>query len=325
MKNRITYLDSLKGLLILLVIIGHSNADLIVPHSIAAIYSFHMPLFFILSGFFLHDKEKNRIHLKKSARAYLLPYFCTCLIGLLLIVVRYVVTHDDQLFTKGAIYLQKIVCVQFERTNDIGPIWFLVALFWGQNLLLFIIHRLSKLQAGVLVLTLATVVILLSDEFFVPFSLFQGITALPFLYVGWLLKSHQDIYNKIFADKICIMAIIITWFIYVWFDNVMRISFVMIPLGFTSIIISLFVSLVLLKYSYLIDCRFFQRIGRHTLLILCVHTLILGMVHKIGDINHNFFYTSLEILSDVVIALTISYIIVKSKHLIINGNIGKRA
>lgn len=49
------------------------------------------------------------------------------------------------------------------------------------------------------------------------------------------------------------------------------------------------------------------------------------MVHKIGDINHNFFYTSLEILADVVIALTISYIIVKSKHLIINGNIGKRA
>ena len=47
-KNRIAYLDVARGIGILLVVIGHITSEGSLIHT--AIYSFHMPLFFILSG-----------------------------------------------------------------------------------------------------------------------------------------------------------------------------------------------------------------------------------------------------------------------------------
>lgn len=56
MKARIAYIDNLKGFAILLVVIGHIIQFLYCPDKFDSnlifrfIYSFHMPLFFMLSG-----------------------------------------------------------------------------------------------------------------------------------------------------------------------------------------------------------------------------------------------------------------------------------
>ena len=56
MKARIAYIDNLKGFAILLVVIGHVVQFLYCPDKFDSniilrfIYSFHMPLFFMLSG-----------------------------------------------------------------------------------------------------------------------------------------------------------------------------------------------------------------------------------------------------------------------------------
>ena len=57
MNKRIEYIDLAKGLAIYLVVLGHALGSLAAPtmeHGIIGnvIYSFHMPLFMILSGFF---------------------------------------------------------------------------------------------------------------------------------------------------------------------------------------------------------------------------------------------------------------------------------
>lgn len=55
MKNRIGYIDMSKGLAIILVIIGHSS---FVPNNAKLLlYSFHIPLFFFLSGFTLNVRK----------------------------------------------------------------------------------------------------------------------------------------------------------------------------------------------------------------------------------------------------------------------------
>ena len=76
-KERVTYLDMAKGVGILLVILGH-EADL----PLAArqfVTSFHMPLFFILSGMAVcltGEKERpfSQI-LKRKSRSIMRPYF----------------------------------------------------------------------------------------------------------------------------------------------------------------------------------------------------------------------------------------------------------
>ena len=68
-NNRIAWLDQLKGFGIILMIYGHNF-----PVLEEYIYSFHMPLFFIIAGIF-HPKNITVSTIKKRVRKILLPYF----------------------------------------------------------------------------------------------------------------------------------------------------------------------------------------------------------------------------------------------------------
>ena len=60
MKIRNSSIDVAKGIAIILVVLGHSIAEPTVPLN-KFILSFHMPLFFFLSGIFSGNKKKNHI------------------------------------------------------------------------------------------------------------------------------------------------------------------------------------------------------------------------------------------------------------------------
>lgn len=95
-NTRIAYLDSLKGLAILLVVMGHTLAWNYSDWTIVLferdqasnvrmagflfqfIYSFHMPLFFFISGFFVYKEKCNWLqNLRKKTKAYFIPYIVT--------------------------------------------------------------------------------------------------------------------------------------------------------------------------------------------------------------------------------------------------------
>ena len=67
--NRIAWLDQLKGFGIILMVYGHNF-----PALEEYIYSFHMPLFFIVAGMF-HPKKMNITIIKKRVQQILIPYF----------------------------------------------------------------------------------------------------------------------------------------------------------------------------------------------------------------------------------------------------------
>ena len=63
MNKRLLWADSLKGVLILLVILGHAIQRVLVDecfsnHIWNIIYSFHMPAFMAISGYLTYGKEK---------------------------------------------------------------------------------------------------------------------------------------------------------------------------------------------------------------------------------------------------------------------------
>lgn len=69
MKSRLNYIDIAKGIGILMVIVGHCGS---LPSPITkAIFSVHMPLFFILSGYFYNPKPNmdKKIFIKKVPKA----------------------------------------------------------------------------------------------------------------------------------------------------------------------------------------------------------------------------------------------------------------
>ena len=74
-SNRNRYIDIAKGIGILLVALAHADISIFAPYAHRFIYSFHMPLFFFLSGYFLSTKLSFRETLAKRFHTILKPYF----------------------------------------------------------------------------------------------------------------------------------------------------------------------------------------------------------------------------------------------------------
>jgi len=125
-NNRIAWLDQLKGFGIILMVYGHNF-----PALEEYIYSFHMPLFFIIAGIF-HPKKINIPTIKKRFRQILLPYFLWSFIlfGFWLFIGRKFgeSVHLDLSITKNFIGI-------FFAQGDINfmnwgiPMWFLPTIF----------------------------------------------------------------------------------------------------------------------------------------------------------------------------------------------------
>ena len=69
-SSRLTALNSLRGFGIQLVVLGHTSQFAGLVHWI---FSFHMPLFFIISGMLFHERQFLDSFKKKIARL-LIPY-----------------------------------------------------------------------------------------------------------------------------------------------------------------------------------------------------------------------------------------------------------
>ena len=75
--ERKAYIDILKGILIILVVVGHAVKGDTAVHQF--IYWFHMPAFFMVSGYLYKERPFDKEWMLKMMRAYVLPYFAFCL------------------------------------------------------------------------------------------------------------------------------------------------------------------------------------------------------------------------------------------------------
>lgn len=81
MMERNRTLDNAKGIGILLVIAGHLFTKGTIPFMY--IFAFHMPLFFIISGYLMNVEKYTKFSkcIKASYQQLIKPYFAFCIIG----------------------------------------------------------------------------------------------------------------------------------------------------------------------------------------------------------------------------------------------------
>ena len=179
-SNRIIYLDVVKFLAIWMVCIGHSY--FLVDMSRASIlynwiYSFHMPLFMMLCGYFSLKSYDKPIVLffKTKSTQLLLP---TITISILTIIVCFLIDLPD------------IAIVA--RSEAIGGMWFLRTLFFC-FVYTYLFKRLGWQDyftaIGSIVLAL-----ILPHGYFLQFN-----WMLIFFWLGYLLKCYRQIYMKYLA------------------------------------------------------------------------------------------------------------------------------
>jgi fucose 4-O-acetylase-like acetyltransferase len=131
MKQRIEYIDTAKGILILFVVLGHVFETGPVNQFV---YSFHMPAFFIISGIMQHYssalKKPLRQALLEKIYSLIIPFLFFEVLGVLSNIIRFGVTLN----VFGYAYNTLTLCC-----NN-GPNWFLWALFVAEVMFL-LIHK----------------------------------------------------------------------------------------------------------------------------------------------------------------------------------------
>ena len=82
MVKRVHYLDYAKGIAIILVVLGHIFSE---GNIKTYIYSFHMPLFFIISGYLFNYSNLNSFKefIYKRINGILIPYCTFSIINIL--------------------------------------------------------------------------------------------------------------------------------------------------------------------------------------------------------------------------------------------------
>ena len=139
-QKRISYIDMAKGIGILLVLIGHSEFPS--TNLITWISSFHMPLFFILSGMlFSHTnifQKEWKVFVQKKAKSILIPYVAFSILSILASAILDFSSFPEYLWTS---LLQTI------SLYGISVLWFLPTLFISEIAFFFIKQRTSPKTA----------------------------------------------------------------------------------------------------------------------------------------------------------------------------------
>lgn len=168
MSKRIDYIDIARGLGILLVVMGHNDFGYISPFAYKVIYSFHMPLFFFLSGYFLNASIPFFDYFKKRFSSLLKPYLFT------IFLIYFLNVSFEKMSFQTA--LQRIVKSLYGTGYYIDwvQLWFLphlfvVSLFAFLFLAVFGRGNNRLIRWGALIVTLGLSSLFLDD--FYPFTL----------------------------------------------------------------------------------------------------------------------------------------------------------
>lgn len=286
-RGRIGYIDCAKGIAILLVIAGHTVFQ--EPFR-GAVFSFHMPLFFILSAMtsrFSTSAEEFLPRFRKSCRHLLPPAVLCWLIGLL-----YTPLHNMAVLGNPSLdwrpYLESqlltlfwgsgvIVKVGAVEVLPLGVLWFFFVLCFGRSLydLLHIKFRGKSLFA--VTLALSALACLLSRYVWLPLSLDIAPAILPFFFVGEYLPKdrlqQEPVKKMVVACALWVATLSVYLFVGGPYLEIAARPYRIFPLSYFTAVCG---TLMVLEFSILLErCHVVSDllcdIGRDSLYLLCIH------------------------------------------------------
>lgn len=272
MKERNYTLDITKAICILSIILGHTSFLNDTYYKI--LYAFHVPLFFIISGYFLSIKKSTIEIIKEKFKTLIIPYFITSII---ILIGRILIKKESFIYFCSIFYGSGKIEVTIGDLifKSIGPVWFLPALFFA----IIIVKLISKfdLEIQILLTLIFSVLANISAYYFwLPFSLQPALMGSFFLIIGNAMK--KDNIRKFINNKFLIIPALINSVLYIYFVDSPDICAAKVPVFIISATGILSTSLIVYNIAKIIEKLpiindFFKLIGRHTLIILCIHTI----------------------------------------------------
>jgi fucose 4-O-acetylase-like acetyltransferase len=209
-NQRDLYFDYLRGIPILLVVLGHciqygsgaaffNNEAYFDNVVFKLIYSIHMPLFMCISGYFFYftiNKKTTLSVIKSKFIRIILP-----VIAWNLIVVIYFV------FKRG---IYQCVCVDF-ISACFSKMWFLWAVFWCSMVVLLVNKLLNDSLIGYFILIVLT--FFLPDIYNIQLYSFM----LPFFILAYLYNKNKILINSYLRNQKLLVGVLLLIYLFLFY------------------------------------------------------------------------------------------------------------
>lgn len=191
-RARLDYLDIAKAITIFLVMVGHAAGNFDTPYYRLVLYTFHMPLFFLVSGVVIrkhqtsgYSKEHWIVFLRKNILAIIVPYFVWGLIYS-----RF--NYENVL---------RLIYGSYRTISDaetLSSLWFLPCLFLARiemELVLMSHNLFKKVNRHTYALIISVICFVIAFllptlEIGYPFNFDSSVMALGFMLIGYSFKER---------------------------------------------------------------------------------------------------------------------------------------
>lgn len=255
-----------------MVVLGHLWYQSNIPVVNIAIYSFHMPLFFIVSGFVIKSgvRKNIKIYIKQQTIRLLLPAYIFIIIYLPV----YVITSDE--INLGE--LAEKICFWKGSLPYNLPCWFFIVLYEAKIIerILDISNRTLKVKILICIVAYLGGYIVYQMNIFLPFGLNRCLVALGFLVTGVCIKDiyQQKDIRRIITMPLFYVVVLVLWILSgVCFNT--KVSMYDFALGkyWLFILSGISGSIVFVLLCRRVDKLFvvFRRLGNNTIFIVGTH------------------------------------------------------
>ena len=284
--------DIMKGIGIIAMIIGHCQVPMIIKDFI---FVWHMPLFFIISGYFFKPSPIKR-YINKNFISLVIPYLITAtlLFSLSLLKDFYHKETDPINSFLGIFVAAGSDGLPMLGDYYVGAIWFLLALFWCRTIYNVIIMNSLTQEKGMLVIMIAVLSTYIGTKIYLPTNVLQGMSAMVFFHIGNLCRKREAFQIQLnwFILVLCILMILGSLSTC---HNDYPMSMVRCYYGYYPVNVIaacsftyLLYRIVLFNKKYIVS-KFLAHLGQISMLILCVH--IIDLDYSIIDyFNHIYFH-----------------------------------
>ncbi len=285
-KKRYDYIDIFRAIGILLMVMGHIYFG---KHFDFYIHAFHMPIFFIVSGYFFKADEVFTVFLNKKFKTLIIPYLVFGLLNYVLYsIFNYFIVHK-------ALSADPLKHLLFVNTNGLyaGAMWFLTSLFFAEVFLYFLL----KMKAPYRYILIPALAIMgnLAPEVLpsrLPYALDAAFTGTGLLLIGYLVRQFKDsayvkrlasVNTKLFIPKLLICAVASVLLIRCNSYVNMRLGqYGVIPLFWANVVLASYVvMLVSRQLDLLLKGRikkYVTDIGRYSIVYLCLNQIVIKCV-----------------------------------------------
>lgn len=310
MNKRVNWIDWAKVIGIYFVVLGHTqfNASNMMYKDL--IYSFHMPLFFILSGYLFNIGSDFSNFVKKNVISLIIPYILLNLIVFAIFYLsRYYLNELSFSQLKTPIYSFLIG----HGHAPAGPTWFLICLFFVRIYSFFILKLKTVYQTVILFASpIIAYIIAYQLKIDIYFAIDSSLVALPFFMIGYYLKKYNtlDCVNSSYKQ---LVFVIISFIVLLFLCSIQgRVDIHACNFGNYPILYypqTLIGSFMIIMFSMLfnkIENKFIKNISSGTLIILAFHP---HMPYWIYRITNHFYPIQINLTNNIIISVLIILIL----------------